>query len=73
MVTKFFSVESYLQAPIEVRERAFYHYLIATGYAVSTSVNYPKFCATSETVIQLVKDIAGKDSLFDVCNFPNIS
>ena len=66
MVTKFFSIESYLQAPIEMRERAFYHYLIATGYAVSTSVNYPKFCATSETVIQLVKDIAGKDSLFDV-------
>lgn len=66
MVTKFFSIESYLHAPIEMRERAFYHYLIGTGYAVSTSVKYPKFCSTSETVNQLVDNIAGKDSLYDV-------
>lgn len=62
----FFSIDSYLQATIEERKSAFYHYLISNGYAVSTSVKYPKFCSTNETVNQLVNDIASKDSLFDV-------
>lgn len=66
MAIKFFSIDSYLQATFEERKSAFYHYLISKGYAVSTSVNYPKFCSTNETVNQLVYDITGKDSLYDV-------
>ena len=66
MAAQFFSIDSYLQATIEERKYAFYLYLISNGYAVSTSVKYPKFCSTSETVNQLVDNIAGKDSLYDV-------
>lgn len=73
MATKFYSIDSYLQATDEVRERAFYHYLISMGYTLNTSVAYAKFCSTDDTLKQLVKNMDGKNSLLDIVDEYTIS
>lgn len=73
MYSSFYNIQSYLQANLLERERAFYHYLVSNAKAISTSVSYTKFCSTNKIVTQLVNELGGKRSLFEIVDEYTIS